>query len=258
MKIYSYNNGSASAKALAAALNIKLLKHEGKPIRFQGPLINWGNSRDIVRHIECGGCLNPPDAVRNAVNKLQAFKMMEGKVTTPPWSESLEEALKWRMAGDAIVARYKLTGHSAEGLEIFPTDKDLENVRKAPLYTKYIKKEHEYRIHVFRGEVFFVQRKARKLDVPDDHVNWQVRNLAGGFIYSHVNVEAPENVKEEAKRAITALGLDFGAVDVITTRRGEAYVLEVNTACGLEGTTLEKYAEQFRAVQSGEPLEEHT
>ena len=249
MKLYAYNNGSKSAKALADALGIKILKHEGKPIRFKGPLINWGNSKNIVRHVECGGCLNPPDAVRNAVNKLQAFKLMDGKVSIPPWTEDPKEALKWLAAESTVVVRHKLNGHSAEGLEIvtYPNDILPEN---APLYTKYIKKNAEYRVHVFRDKVFFVQRKARKLDVPDDQVNWQVRNLKGGFIYANQDVEVSEKVKEQAKAAIMALGLDFGAVDIIETKKGECYVLEVNTACGLEGTTLAKYAEQFKAIQA--------
>lgn len=252
MKIYAYNNGSKSAKSLAEALDIRILKHEGKPIRFKGPLINWGNSHDIKRHIECGGCLNPPNAIRNAVNKLQAFKLMEGKVSIPPWTEQLQEAVNWLSEDDTVVVRNKLNGHSAEGLEIFkPMDLFDKVVPKAPLYTKYIKKDQEYRIHVFQGKVFFEQRKARKKDVPDDQVNWQVRNLKGGFIYSHVNVIAPENVKAEAIKAVEALGLDFGAVDVITKKNGDCYVLEVNCAPGLgeEGaTTLEKYAEQFKKL----------
>jgi glutathione synthase/RimK-type ligase-like ATP-grasp enzyme len=254
MKIYSYNNGSASAKALAAALNIKLVKHEGKPLRFKGPLINWGNSKPIARHIECGGCLNPPDAVRNAVNKLQAFKLMEGKVALPGWTEDREEAIKW-LAGDFdVVVRHKLNGHSAEGLEIVKHN-DPDVIPFAPLYTKYIKKDQEWRIHVFKGKVFFEQRKARKKDVPDEEVNWQVRNLKGGFIYAHQDVQASEEVKKQAIMAIDALGLDFGAVDIITNKRGEAYVLEVNTACGLEGTTLAKYVEQFRGLEANKPLE---
>jgi D-alanine-D-alanine ligase-like ATP-grasp enzyme len=40
--------------------------------------------------------------------------------------------------------------------------------------------------------------------------------------------------------------LDFGAVDIIyNAKRNECYVLEVNTAPGLEGTTVEKYATKF-------------
>jgi D-alanine-D-alanine ligase-like ATP-grasp enzyme len=47
--------------------------------------------------------------------------------------------------------------------------------------------------------------------------------------------------------AIKSLGLDFGAIDMIyNERRNQYYVLEVNTACGLTGTTLDKYVEVFK------------
>jgi glutathione synthase/RimK-type ligase-like ATP-grasp enzyme len=116
----------------------------------------------------------------------------------------------------------------------------------APLYTRYIKKKEEYRIHVFQGDAFFVQRKARKKEVPDDQVNWKVRNLAGGFIFANQNVEVDDVARNEACNAVAALALDFGAVDIIRGTDGKYYVLEVNTACGLEGTTLEKYVEKFQ------------
>jgi len=49
-----------------------------------------------------------------------------------------------------------------------------------------------------------------------------------------------------ALAAVSALGLDFGAVDIIyNEHENQYYVLEVNTAPGLEGTTVEKYAEAF-------------
>jgi glutathione synthase/RimK-type ligase-like ATP-grasp enzyme len=46
-----------------------------------------------------------------------------------------------------------------------------------------------------------------------------------------------------------ALGLDFGAVDIIQDDGGNFYVLEVNTAPGLEGQTIKSYAEGFNAYQ---------
>lgn len=73
-----------------------------------------------------------------------------------------------------------------------------------------------------------------------------MRNHANGFIFAHEGVDIPDDVKELAVGAVAALDLDFGAVDLIQTKMGKWYVLEVNTACGLAGTTLKKYAEQFR------------
>jgi glutathione synthase/RimK-type ligase-like ATP-grasp enzyme len=95
------------------------------------------------------------------------------------------------------------------------------------------------------GEVIFTQRKARKTSVEEP--NWAVRNLAGGFVY--VAAEAGEGPPDElAIKAVAALGLDFGAVDVILGRDGQFYVLEVNTACGLEERTADKYVEAFKEM----------
>lgn len=243
MHIYPYKPGSESAKALAQALNIKRAKHHGKPLRTD-VLINWGSS-EITRAISSRVVLNSPESVGNASNKLQAFKLMEGRVSHVPFTESIVEAQKWLAEGFSVVRRAILNGHSGNGISIHEPDGDVEDLKGAKLYTKYIKKDQEYRIHVFQGNVIFQQRKARKKDVPDDEVNWKVRNLAGGFIFANVDVVAPDAVRNQAVAAVQCLGLDFGAVDVLWTHAGEAYVCEVNTACGLSGTTLTKYSEAF-------------
>jgi D-alanine-D-alanine ligase-like ATP-grasp enzyme len=55
--------------------------------------------------------------------------------------------------------------------------------------------------------------------------------------------------------AVNHLGLDFGAVDMIyNAKRNTYYVLEVNTACGLAGETLNKYVEVF--TMFGEKINE--
>lgn len=246
MKLFAYNQGSQSAKALAQALGIKRLKHEGKLLVLKGDdfVINWGAS-NIDRAMDAN-ILNHPYDVAKACNKLTSFRLFkEAGVVTPEWTEEHEDACHW-LREHSVVARTVLNGHSGEGIVICDKTKVLP---VAPLYTKYVKKAEEYRLHVFQGEVFFVQRKARKHDVPDDQVNWKVRNLDGGFIYANKDVEVPEEYKSEAVKAIAALGLDFGAVDLITEKAsGKAYVLEVNTACGLAGTTLDKYVEVFKRL----------
>jgi glutathione synthase/RimK-type ligase-like ATP-grasp enzyme len=243
MKLYAYKNGSASARALADALGIKILLHEGKPIRNQ-TIINWGSS-NIVRPFDGNlRILNKDYAVAKASNKLTTFKLFkEHGVACPEWTESRDEAWEW-LDKSSVVARKVLNGHSGAGIEII--EQGAKEICHAPLYTKYVKKDQEYRIHVFQGEVLFQQRKARKIEVPDEEVNWQVRNLAGGFIFANDGVVAPENVQQQAIKAVEALGLDFGAVDVLTTKRGEAYCLEVNTACGVQGRTLEAYVQAFK------------
>lgn len=247
--IYPYNLGSESAKALAGALDCKRLKHEG-PARKLDLLINWGSSQ-IKRAVKAGITLNKPEAVSLAANKLSTFlKLAETDVNIPEFTEKADIANGWLKQGVDVVERHTLTGHSGEGVVIVEHDEEGATVNgKAKLYVKYIPKKQEFRLHVFQGNVFFVQRKARDKDVPDDQVNWQVRNHANGFVFAFQNVDVPQAAKDQAVQAIAALGLDFGAVDMIwNERQNKYYVLEINTACGMEGTTLDKYVEQFKRV----------
>ncbi len=66
------------------------------------------------------------------------------------------------------------------------------------------------------------------------------------FYYPH-DFEPKEEVREAARSAVRALGLDFGAVDVLW-KDGSCCVLEVNTApCLTDATsdTLARYARAF-------------
>lgn len=244
MKVIPYKAGSASAKALADALGVKRLRIEGAPINLRGDtVINWGLS-NIQRSLNNCRILNRPEAIQKSVNKLTAFQFMEeGDVDVPDFSTDMEQARARIRDGKKVVCRTKLSAYGGAGIVIAETE---EQLVEAPLYVRYIPKDQEYRVHVMNGQVFFVQRKARKTDVPDDQVNWQVRNLAGGFIYANQNVETTQAVRDNAIRAVSSLGLDFGAVDILVTPKGRPYALEVNTACGLAGTTLDKYVEAFR------------
>ena len=250
MKIFAYKQTSESAKALSNNLGVKRINHEGKPMTIKDTLINWGASQ-LPDRINAAIIINKPEKVSLAANKLKAFIAMMDTVQTPAFTTSEAIAKEWLQEGKLVVARTKLNGHSGEGIELidpelFQQDPNDEFVR-APLYTQYVNKTQEYRIHVHNGKVFFVQRKARDMDVPNEDVNWKIRNHANGFIYANKDVEVSDVAKDQAIAACAALGLDFGAVDIIRSARGDDwYVLEVNTAPGLTGTTLEKYTEQFK------------
>ena len=121
----------------------------------------------------------------------------------------------------------------------------IEELVAAPLYTQGIEKDKEYRVHVFKGQVIDYQQKKQRIGVESDST---IRNHSTGWVYTRISVVLPEGVKEQAIKAVDALGLDFGAVDICTDLEGTPFVLEVNTAPGLEGTTLEKYIEAFKGL----------
>lgn len=249
IKIYPYQRVSFSARRLARLLKGEVLPFNQTVHRQQGDVvINWGSSKCPYSDSPTFRLLNKTEAVQLAANKLHAFeKMKKAGVPIPEFAHSIEN-VSWK---GVTVLRYKLTGHSGEGIEICETLDEAKKREKAKLYVQYIKKVDEYRIHVVGDKIVIVQRKARRKDVPDDKVNWRVRNHHNGFIFARSDVNPPAAVLDAATRAIQALGLDFGAVDIVwNADKGAAYVLEVNTAPGLEGSSINDYAQGFKEFLS--------
>lgn len=263
--VYPYKTGSKSAKALAKALGGKLIKREGSRFEpgLQKKVINWGASE---KPPEIGIVLNSSTAVKRMGNKLEAFRWFsrafenpsDGDPTPlpriPAWTTDRARAVLWLSpVGEGpdrynyVVSRGVLTGHSGQGIII--TDRSSrDTLPEAPLYVEFVPKDAEYRIHVFNGEVIDVQRKVR--DPDREPTNWKVRSHANGFIYTRNDSEGrphkdsiPEDVLRQARKAMVCSELTFGAVDVIwNASRKKAYVLEINTAPGLEGETINVYA----------------
>jgi len=254
LRIFSWNANSEGAKALSEALNIKRIRHEGS--KFKGgpnyTVINWGSTNppeSVLKSI----VLNHPDSVKKCSDKKVFFNEVSEKVQTPEFTSDPVVAQKWLLEDKSFVmARTVLNGHGAQGLHVLDPEKGLEGFIKAPLYTKYIPKKDEYRVHVFRGKVIDVQRKALKEEFLEQNrgkINHKVRNLENGYIYARNELNVPEDVNIQSLKCIEVLELDFGAVDVIFNHKHQkAYVLEVNSAPGLMGTTLENYANAIKEI----------
>lgn len=245
VKIYSYNLGSAGCRLLSANLGIVRVRDSGPRLRPIRRLINWGSSGCPQRITDALGVgsvvLNPFNNVKIASNKLETFqKFAENpEIQIPQWTTDPEVA---RTFG-TVVCRTVLRGHSGNGIVLWEGDGDLP---RAPLYTQYVKKKHEFRVHVMNGEVIDVQQKRKRRDF-DGEPNTKVRNHQNGWVYCRENLDIPDDLSRQAILATGALGLDFGAVDLIyNERQNRSYVLEVNTAPGLEGTTLENYVNGFK------------
>lgn len=259
-KVYPYKQGSKSAKELASALKGRVLRLQGSAYvpADSDPVINWGNQSPlpyILPFLRWNGDIN---ALQSASNKRSFFENMADTSVIPHfWTN------RNNIPSDAypVVCRTLLNSHSGNGIVIANTPEELVN---APLYVEYVKKKDEYRVHLGRCRVFVggddhsetdngwststsiiaVQRKARRTE--HENPNWQIRNLANGFVYVRNNVNPPAAVVEAAKIAFSKFNLDFGAVDVIWNDNAKrAFVLEINTAPGLEGQTITDYANFF-------------
>lgn len=218
-------------------------------------IVNWGSSADRIRDMgvdEYGrppnNILNPANAVSVCANKLTFFNHISGRCSHPEFTTSRRVAEEWLAEGSEVLARTTLSGHSGDGIHFMS-----EGSIAAKLYVKYIKKLEEFRVHVFKGQVIDVQQK--KLRTTDDEgnavdpkdIDFRVRSYRNGFVFARNDVYVPDCVTKEALSAFAVIpGLDFGAFDVIYNKsQGRAYVLECNTAPGVEGQTATNYANAF-------------
>jgi glutathione synthase/RimK-type ligase-like ATP-grasp enzyme len=200
-------------------------------------IINWGN---VALAYKCTVNGNP-DVMKTAANKLLFFKHFSGSGITPDYWINKEDIPDEAFP---VVCRTILNGHSGAGIVLARVRSDLVD---APLYVRYVSKKNEYRVHVGHNSVIAIQQKKRRLDC--ENPNWQIRNHANGFIYAREGVDPPAGVIDVAQACTAGLHLDFGAVDVIwNDKEQKAYVLEVNTAPGLEGQTLDDYVNYFKGL----------
>jgi len=182
-----------------------------------------------------------------ARNKLKTFKAFkEHGISHPEWTTDWETAFSWWENNELIVGRTILTGHSGEGIILFKLeDEQFDDGLSCKLYVKYIKKEHEYRVHVFNGKVIDIQQKKRKVGF--ENRNNQIRNHKNGWVYCRENITKPEGMEELAVQACSCIGLTYGAVDIIYNKKqNKCYVLEINTAPGLINQTALLYATNFK------------
>lgn len=243
--IYSYKQESSSAKALAEMLEMKRIRHQGSSFKGseQKVILNWGAS-EVPEEVAKCNIINKPHSIRVATNKRKFFEKVAGKVSIPDFTTSKDLAQDWVNEGMTVVGRAILSGHSGQGIVLFGPEEEHNNSwDKCLLFVKYIPKKEEYRVHVVDGEVIGVRRKVKDPKILHPH-SWKIRSHNNGFIFQKENLNPDPSIMEESLKAIKEVGLDFGAVDVIWNDfRKKAYVLEINTAPGLEGSTIEEYAE---------------
>ena len=252
--IVPYTMGSASAKALKQELKqltglptllVRKTSTKYQP-RWTDYVINWGCSKEWpwinlnnkVGHTTC-------------VNKLKFFQAIDehnkqeytNSINIPEWTTDTQVASNW---DTMYLARTKLDGHSGDGIIICePNDEVLPS---APLYVKYKKKRHEYRVHFFKsktsGEVKVIDVTQKKKRKGAENLDTKIRNHQNGWIYAREDITEPDDLRAQALLTASVVDLDFGAVDLIwNEHENKCYVLEVNTAPGLIGTTLNMYTQ---------------
>lgn len=248
IRILPYKIASKSAKVLAQSLGVLRCNPLNTRFRPRGNdlIINWGSS---YWPFTAGKVLNKPINVRFAANKITALGLMrDAEVSVIPFTLHKPEAVAWLEGGSYVYERHTIYGHGGSGICVVHSVADLTTGTGVELYTKGISIRREYRVHVFNGEVIDHVQKRRRLDADTNSVSEYIRNHTQGWIFVREGFDKLVEVEEQAIKAVKALGLDFGAVDIIVEKRtGSCFVLEVNTAMGMDAgsTTLARYTNAF-------------
>ena len=231
-------------------------------------VIRLGSSTEVTDTLANGGSrieLNSVAAIKNSSNKLLMKRCFNDKgVKTAQWWElpTLDDVN--RVIEDLpypIIAK-KHYGSRGEGNtkigckeELMTFLKMINNLDKY-IFEKYYNYVREYRLHVSEDGCFYTCRKMLKRDTPDEH-KW-FRNDANcvWILEENEAFDKPTNWEEieaECVKALKAVGLDFGAIDLrvqsSTNRNGgvrenpEFIVVEINSAPSFGEVTAAKYLE---------------
>lgn len=221
VRIVSHKPGSPSLRKLASVLTEKL----GYKV--------WRSRRRVS---------NKDIVFAPAISKIeQLHKFKEKGVNCPDYTTDKKVAEQWFDADiKRVMCRRYTRAHSGKGCVVSNSKEELV---EAPLYTVYIPKKQEYRVHVFNGKVIDKQMKRKKVDYEGQR-DTQIRNKANGYVFCREGLPVDPRLDLIALDAVVTLGRTYGAVDVIYNEiQNKYFVLEVNSQPGMEGTTLEKYAQ---------------
>lgn len=115
----------------------------------------------------------------------------------------------------------------------------LAGITTGDYYTKYVETTREFRIHIANGVSI---RAAVKLPrIPNPHPRFRSWTAGWKLDYGASGEYMRQAYRDVAKKAVAALGYDFGAVDLAVKPDGTVVVFEVNSAPGLEGNSIGAY-----------------
>lgn len=118
----------------------------------------------------------------------------------------------------------------------------LQNLNQGDYWSKREALTEEFRVHLFGGKSIRAGHKVRRPQRPDGTPSHEwIRSFDAGWVIAYENFQSSKAMRDLATRAVNALGLQFGAVDIGQRQDGSLLVLEVNRAPGIEGGSTQAY-----------------
>ena len=178
-----------------------------------------------------------------SVDKLTQYQWFkDNEIPCLEFTTTVAQASAWVSDGFTVFGRKYLNASCGKGIVVIEKDEDGGyEVPGCPVYTLYKKKKREFRVHVFKDQVVSVTEKKRRKEFNGER-DTKIRNLANGYVFIQSVENEPEGLRELALRAAAVTKSDFRGVDVgYNELKDELFVIEVNSAPGIQGSNVDKY-----------------
>jgi len=180
----------------------------------------------------------------NSVDKLYQYNWFkEQGLSALEFTTNQEQVFTWLTDGNTVFGRRYLNSSCGKGIVVATPEMPVGEWMGCPVYTLYKKKKREFRVHVFKDQVVSVTEKKRRKGF-DGQRDTKIRNLANGYVFVQGVSGEPEGLRELAIAAAQVSLSDFRGVDIgFNEKNNDLFVIEVNSAPGIQGTNLIKYTE---------------
>lgn len=182
--------------------------------------------------------------MRNKLAQYEWFKQQG--LSALEFTQSEGTAVHWIQQGNTVFGRKTLNGSEGHGIVIIDKINDLVD---CPVYTKYKKKKMEFRVHIFKDKLVTIVEKRKKQDWegPSDS---RIRNLANGYVFCQeltIDAAMQKRVADFAVKCAKVTASDFKGVDLgYNAYNDDLFVIEVNSAPGIEGSNVDKYVQVIK------------
>lgn len=218
--------GEDSAKRLALNLNAKYInpfKTEERDFSKFTHIINYGFSRKIKGTV----IINKPQLIQITRDKVKCFKLLKDKCNTVPFTEDKNLALYWINIGRTVVARTLTKADNGKGLIYCNTKENIEDVH-AKFYTRFTPHVAELRVNVWKGKILSIYHKKRNKGFFDFLLLREKQ-----FVENMQIIQIVEKIYKE-------IPIDWCGIDLLLSKDGTLFFLEINSAPILYQYTLKK------------------
>lgn len=175
----------------------------------------------------------------NLIDKCSQYRWFTANdVPCPHYSFDLATARDWIQSGSIVFCRTLTRASEGKGIVVAET---VDQLVDAPVYTLYTKKKREFRVHIFKDRVVQVVEKRKRTGWTENR-DTRIRNSANGYVFCRDVDSLPSGLHEMALKASRVTNSDFRGVDIgYNELKDQLFVIEVNSAPGIEGSNVTDY-----------------